>query len=64
MGLDATLVQNGRAAEIKSRARQFIEEAGRDGRLILYMNDIPSVSSIVPLHFAFHCGSKRMVSIQ
>jgi len=41
MGLDATLLQNGPVGEIKTRAGRFINEAGRDGRFVLYMNDIP-----------------------
>lgn len=41
MGLDANLVGAGSVAEIKARARQFIEEAGRRGRFVLFINDIP-----------------------
>ena len=41
MGLDASLIRSGPAPAIVSRAKRFIEEAGRDGRFILYLNDIP-----------------------
>jgi uroporphyrinogen-III decarboxylase len=41
MGLDAHLVRSGPVSEIKSRARRFIDEAGLDGRFILFINDIP-----------------------
>ena len=41
MGLDATLLQNGPLEQIQARARRFITEAGKDGRFVLYMNDIP-----------------------
>jgi uroporphyrinogen-III decarboxylase len=41
MGLDAHLVRSGPVSEIESRARRFIDEAGLDGRFILFINDIP-----------------------
>jgi len=41
MGLDAHLIQAGPVAEIRRRARSFIDQAGQEGRFILYINDIP-----------------------
>lgn len=41
MGLDANLIASGSFAEIESRARRFIEEAGKTGRFVLFINDIP-----------------------
>lgn len=41
MGLDAALICNGPLEAIQARAKKFVAEAGRDGRFILYMNDIP-----------------------
>jgi hypothetical protein len=41
MGLDANLVGSGTLGEIRSRARRFIEEGGRTGRFVLFINDIP-----------------------
>jgi uroporphyrinogen-III decarboxylase len=41
MGLDANLIRSGSLAEIESRARRFIEEAGKAGRFVLFINDIP-----------------------
>ena len=41
MGLDANLMGNGAAAEIASRTRRFIEEGGRFGRFVMFINDIP-----------------------
>jgi uroporphyrinogen-III decarboxylase len=40
MGLDAHLIRQGPVAEIKARARRFIEEGGSTGRFILFINDI------------------------
>lgn len=40
MGLDANLVRNGPVETIRSRARDFIDQAGRDGKFILFINDI------------------------
>jgi uroporphyrinogen-III decarboxylase len=42
MGLDANLIGSGPPAEIRSRAERFIEEAGKNGRFILFINDIPT----------------------
>lgn len=41
MGLDAALIQAGPITEIQSRSRRFIDAAGKDGRFILYINDVP-----------------------
>ena len=41
MGLDAGLIQAGPVSKIKARARWFIEEAGKQGRFVLFINDIP-----------------------
>ncbi len=41
MGLDAHLLRTGPADAIAFRARRFVEEAGLNGRFILFMNDIP-----------------------
>jgi len=41
MGLDANLVGSAPVADIESRARRFIEEGGRGGRFVLFINDIP-----------------------
>jgi uroporphyrinogen-III decarboxylase len=41
MGLDAHLIRSGPLGRIQERARKFIGEAGRDGRFILFINDIP-----------------------
>ena len=40
MGLDAHLIASGPVEEIAARARMFIEEAGMEGRFVLFMNDI------------------------
>ena len=41
MGLDAALIEQGPVNAIRSRAQRFIDEAGPDGRFILFINDIP-----------------------
>jgi uroporphyrinogen-III decarboxylase len=41
MGLDAGLIQAGPVLAIKQRATEFLESSARDGRFIMYMNDIP-----------------------
>ena len=41
MGLDANLVGAGDLEHIRARARRFIEEGGRDGRFVLFINDVP-----------------------
>ena len=41
MGLDAALIEQGPVDAVRSRAQLFIDEAGRDGRFILFLNDIP-----------------------
>jgi len=39
-GLDAGLVEQGPVDAIRTRVRRFIDEAGRDGRFILFLNDV------------------------
>ncbi|KKL68359.1 hypothetical protein LCGC14_2125760 [marine sediment metagenome] len=41
MGLDAGLIQSGPVSEIKKRSRRLINEAGVNGRFVLFINDIP-----------------------
>jgi uroporphyrinogen-III decarboxylase len=41
MGLDASLVGSGSLGQIRSRARRFIEEGGRNGKFVLFINDVP-----------------------
>jgi uroporphyrinogen-III decarboxylase len=41
MGMDANLLATGPASDIGHRARRFIEEGGRNGRFVLFMNDVP-----------------------
>jgi uroporphyrinogen-III decarboxylase len=41
VGLDANLIGRGTVAEVECRATRFIEEAGRTGRFVLFMNDVP-----------------------
>jgi len=41
MGLDANLIGTGSVGEIESRTRRFIEEGGKAGRFVLFINDIP-----------------------
>jgi len=41
VGLDANLVGAGSAEEVALRARRFIDEAGKTGRFVLFLNDIP-----------------------
>jgi hypothetical protein len=41
MGIDAHLGGSGSIDEIESRARWFVEEAGLQGRFVLFINDIP-----------------------
>ena len=41
MGIDAALIEQGPISEIQARARRFIDEAGQDGRFILFINDVP-----------------------
>jgi hypothetical protein len=50
MGLDAGLIQAGPVSEIKARAKWFIEEAGRQGRFVLFINDIPYDTSPENVH--------------
>ena len=40
MGLDAGLIQSGPVSEIKKRARRLINQAGVNGRFVLFINDI------------------------
>lgn len=41
MGLAANLIGTGSVVEIASRTRRFIEEGGKTGRFVLFINDIP-----------------------
>jgi len=41
MGLDASLVGCGTETDVTNRATRFIEEAGLQGRFVLFINDIP-----------------------
>jgi uroporphyrinogen-III decarboxylase len=41
MGLDAGLIRRGPESAIRDRARRFIDGAGRDGRFVLFINDVP-----------------------
>ena len=41
MGLDAHLIEQGPLEEIKTRVQWFIDEAGYEGRFILFLNDVP-----------------------
>lgn len=41
MGMDAALIEHGPVGDIRSRARLFIDQAGRDGRFVLFLNDVP-----------------------
>jgi uroporphyrinogen-III decarboxylase len=41
MGIDANLIRNGPVSAIKARSLRYIQEAGRDGRFVLFINDIP-----------------------
>ena len=46
MGLDANLIGAGSVEQIAARARRFIEEAGKHGRFVLFMNDIPYETAV------------------
>lgn len=69
MGLDAGVVLNGPVRTIEDRANRFIDEAGMNGRFVLFINDIPYytppehvhtvVSSARAHHYSAH---KRNVS--
>ncbi len=50
MGLDAGLIQTGPVSKIKKRARRLINEAGVNGRFVLYINDIPYDTSPEHIH--------------
>jgi uroporphyrinogen-III decarboxylase len=50
MGLDAGLIQRGPVSKIKVRTQKFIEEAGWDGRFVLFINDIPYDTSPENIH--------------
>lgn len=60
MGLDANLICSGPVSEIASRARKFIDQAGMDGRFVLFMNDIPyntppeNVRAVVSVAHEYH----------
>ena len=41
MGIDAALVGSGTVGDIKARASRFIEEGGKNGRFVLFINDVP-----------------------
>ena len=41
MGIDANLVGSGTVGDIEARASRFIEEGGKAGRFVLFINDIP-----------------------
>ncbi len=41
MGMDAALIEQGPVSDIRSRAQLFIDQAGRDGRFVLFLNDVP-----------------------
>jgi len=41
MGIDAALLERGPVDAIEARTRHFIDVAGRDGRFVLFLNDIP-----------------------
>jgi len=40
MGIDATLIERGPVEAIEGRARHFVDAAGRDGRFVLFLNDV------------------------
>ena len=42
MGIDAALIEHGPIEAIRERATQFIESGGREGRFVLFLNDIPA----------------------
>jgi len=52
MGLDAILIEQGPVSEIRARARRFIDEAGRDGRFVLFLNDVPPQTPPQHVHAA------------
>ncbi len=41
MGMDAALIEQGPVSDIRSRAELFMDQAGRDGRFVLFLNDVP-----------------------
>jgi hypothetical protein len=41
MGMDAGLVGSGTVGDIEARASRFIEEGGKTGRFVLFINDVP-----------------------
>jgi len=52
MGMDAGLIQRGPTKEIKARARWFIDQAGGNGRFVLFLNDVPYATPSQHVHAA------------
>jgi uroporphyrinogen-III decarboxylase len=70
MGVDANLIGAGPVAGIASRARRFIEEAGKAGRFILFINDIPydtppgNVHALVSVAHEYRSDSSNTCYVQ
>ena len=65
MGLDANLIGTGTVTEIAARTRRFIEEGGRAGRFVLFINDIPydapseNVRAVISTAHEYHADSSN-----
>lgn len=70
MGLDANLIGSGSVAEIATRTREFIEEAGKAGRFVLFINDIPydtqpeNVRAAISVAHDYHADSSNTCYVQ
>ncbi|MBW1950045.1 MAG: hypothetical protein JRJ18_10950 [Deltaproteobacteria bacterium] len=51
-GVDATLLQEGPVEEIVERIRHYIDAMGRDGRLMIHLNQIPAETPPEHVHAA------------
>ncbi len=59
MGIDATLIESGPAGDLEARARRFIDAAARDGRFVLYMNDVPFDAPPEHVHAVVRVGHQH-----
>ena len=70
MGLDANLIGSGSVAEIASRTRRFIEDAGEAGWFVLFINDIPydtqpeNVRTVISVAHEYHADSSNTCYVQ
>jgi uroporphyrinogen-III decarboxylase len=56
LGIETKLVSEGPVEKIVDRIRRYIEEGGRNGRLLLFLNEIPKEAPPEHVHAAVHAA--------